>query len=90
MTDSLDRTSSADPSLVVVGRVLGPHGVGGDLRLRTLSDVPDRFDPGRQLYLQGTPYPIEACTHASADVVIVKLGGHWQFRRRGFLPPAPR
>jgi 16S rRNA processing protein RimM len=37
------------PARLVVGRVLRPHGVRGELALEVLSDAPDRFAPGTGL-----------------------------------------
>jgi 16S rRNA processing protein RimM len=43
--------SSESPSgaLVAVGRILGPHGRDGGIRLKATSDVPGRFDVGESL-----------------------------------------
>lgn len=43
--------SSGSPSgpLVVVGRILGPHGRDGWVRVKATSDVPGRFDVGESL-----------------------------------------
>jgi 16S rRNA processing protein RimM len=37
------------PERLVVGRVLRPHGVRGELSIEVLSDAPDRFAPGAEL-----------------------------------------
>jgi 16S rRNA processing protein RimM len=37
------------PDRLVVGRVLRPHGVRGELSVEVLSDAPDRFAPGAEL-----------------------------------------
>jgi 16S rRNA processing protein RimM len=37
------------PTRLVVGRVLRPHGVRGELAVEVLSDAPDRFSPGAEL-----------------------------------------
>jgi 16S rRNA processing protein RimM len=37
------------PDRLVVGRVLRPHGVRGELSVEVLSDAPDRFAPGGEL-----------------------------------------
>jgi 16S rRNA processing protein RimM len=37
------------PARLVVGRVLRPHGVRGELGVEALSDAPDRFSPGAEL-----------------------------------------
>ena len=39
------------PERLVVGRVLRPHGVRGELSVQVLSDAPDRFAPGAELGL---------------------------------------
>ena len=37
------------PERLVVGRVLRPHGVHGEVSVQVLSDAPDRFAPGAEL-----------------------------------------
>ncbi|HYY77902.1 MAG TPA: ribosome maturation factor RimM [Actinomycetes bacterium] len=39
----------AAPERLVVGRVVRPHGVRGELLVEVLSDAPDRFAPGTEL-----------------------------------------
>jgi 16S rRNA processing protein RimM len=39
----------AAPARLVVGRVLRPHGVGGEMTVEILSDAPERFSPGAKL-----------------------------------------
>jgi len=47
--------SAGPPDLVeetvLVGRVLRPHGLDGEVKIEVLSDVAERFDPGRELWL---------------------------------------
>ncbi len=49
------RTGRRPPELreetVLVGRILRPHGLRGEVKIEVLSDVPERFDPGRELWL---------------------------------------
>ena len=68
---------SAGPGIpkAVVGRVLGSHGVHGEVRAQVLTDVPHRFDPGEVLFLQGEPLRIQSSSHSSGDTVILKLEG---------------
>jgi 16S rRNA processing protein RimM len=40
---------SEAPARLVVGRVLRPHGVRGEVTVEVLSDAPDRFAPGAEL-----------------------------------------
>ncbi len=45
---------SAEPRFLVVGRVRAPHGVRGELRIRILTDFPERFQEQAELWM-GTP-----------------------------------
>ena len=36
---------------MVVGRIVGPHGIRGELKVAVMSDHPGRFRPGSRLYL---------------------------------------
>jgi 16S rRNA processing protein RimM len=50
--ESTGRPSSAPgtpPDRLVVGRVVRPHGVRGELSVEVLSDAPERFVPGAEL-----------------------------------------
>lgn len=40
--------------LVVVGRVVRPHGIRGEVSVEVLSDRPERFEPGSTLHGEGT------------------------------------
>jgi 16S rRNA processing protein RimM len=52
---------SPAPGYVAVGLIIGPWGRVGDLKVRSLTDFPERFAPGRRLYAGGEPYTIEHC-----------------------------
>lgn len=75
MTDQQENTSDLGLSQVVVGTVLGAHGVNGHIRIRILSDVPDRFDRGNTLYLKGSPVLIESSSPAGTNLLLLKLEG---------------
>ncbi|MDE2779906.1 MAG: ribosome maturation factor RimM [Chloroflexota bacterium] len=75
MTDQRENVEGLGISQVVVGTVLGVHGVNGHIRIRTLSDVPDRFDSGHTLYLEGAPVLIESSSPAGANLLLLKLAG---------------
>ena len=47
----MDSRSASFEDLVLVGRVIRPHGIRGEVKVEIWSDVPDRFDPGRELLL---------------------------------------
>jgi 16S rRNA processing protein RimM len=46
---------------VAVGRVLGPWGLRGELKVQPLTDFPERFAPGCSLYVDGVAYVVERC-----------------------------
>lgn len=75
MTDSRRRNPQCAPAQVAVGLILGAHGAAGAVRVKVLSDVPYRFDPGQELYLRGRPYRILSATFRRPDQAILKLHG---------------
>lgn len=67
---------SSEPRFVVVGRVLRPHGVRGELRVEILTDYPERLPSHRVLYIgpEPTPYQVEGIRfHRGA--ALIKLAG---------------
>lgn len=48
---------------VVVGRIGGPWGLRGDLKVEVLTDFPRRFSPGSVLYLDGRSVRVERSHH---------------------------
>ncbi|MGD1996321.1 MAG: ribosome maturation factor RimM [Anaerolineae bacterium] len=68
--------STPEPRFLAVGRVLRPHGVRGELRVKILTDYPERLSLHRVLYL-GTevhPYDVEGIRfHRGA--ALIKLAG---------------
>ena len=58
-----------------MGVVLGAHGVRGEVRVRVFSDVPDRFDPGKTLLLQGDEHLILSSSPNHQGMVILRLEG---------------
>ncbi|MCH2505029.1 MAG: hypothetical protein MK125_05640, partial [Dehalococcoidia bacterium] len=56
-------------SSINVGRILGPHGLWGSLRIEVYTDVPHRFDVGNTLYIGAYPYQVSACSTSNAGHV---------------------
>ena len=56
------------PDRLVVGRVLRPHGIRGELSVEVLSDAPERFAPGAELGVGDPdgPEPLGTATVAAA------------------------
>jgi 16S rRNA processing protein RimM len=50
---------AAPPARLVVGRIVKPHGVGGEVVVDVMSDAPGRFEPGIEL-ATGDPEAEEA------------------------------
>ena len=75
MIDPLSDNPGFPHSQAVVGIVLGPHGVNGELRVRVLSDVPHRFDPGNLIWLHDTERVIVSSSPAGRDTVLLELEG---------------
>ena len=46
---------------MAVGRILGPWGLRGELKVQPLTDFPERFEPGCSLYVDGVAYAVERC-----------------------------
>lgn len=41
-----------------VGQIVGTHGVKGGLKVRVLTDFPERFEPGNTVFFNETPHKI--------------------------------
>lgn len=60
--------------MIRVGRVAGAFGVAGAVKVRSLTDFPDRFTPGSELYLAGASHRVEWSRQQPTGLV-VKLAG---------------
>src|SRR4051794_25336334 len=73
-TSQPDREASAD-GLVVVGRVLSPWGLRGEMKVQVLSSNPARFAKGATLLLKGEPRRVLASRRGQKGQVILLLEG---------------
>ena len=62
-------------SSINVGRILGPHGLWGALRIEVYTDVPHRFDVGNTLYIGAYPYKVSDCSASNSGQVILSFHG---------------
>ncbi len=69
MPDSLPQSTD----FVAVGQVLGAHGRDGGLNIKVLSDVPNRFDPGQVLVIDGRPFNVARSRATGPDTRILWL-----------------
>jgi 16S rRNA processing protein RimM len=60
--------------MIRVGQVVGVFGIQGAVKVLSLTDFDDRFEPGSELYLDGAPRRVEWGRRRGAGVV-VKLAG---------------
>ena len=66
--------SASDDAFLIVGYVKDPRGTGGEVRIDVQTDFPDRFEPGKVLYVDGHPLNIER-SYPHKNSVILKLSG---------------
>jgi 16S rRNA processing protein RimM len=65
------------PTHLVIGRILGPHGIKGEVEVEILTDFPERFDVLETAYLgeELQAVRLEGCrTHGSR--ALLKLAGY--------------
>ena len=63
------------PSLVIVGKVLAPRGLKGEVQAEVISDSLDTFSSGGILYLNGQPHSIQGSSILPKERVRLKLEG---------------
>jgi len=61
-----------DSDSIVVGRVVAPWGVKGEMKVEVMTDFPDRFSPEEEVYIDGCPVTIER-SRWHKGMVILKL-----------------
>ena len=58
----------------MVGKVLAPVGVRGEVKVEVHSDVSHRYSPGAILYIGGSPFYVLSC-RTTAKALLVKFRG---------------
>ena len=71
---STSRSTSADD--VVVGVIRSPHGVRGEVKVESRTDVADRFKRGARLRCDGVGEIVVASARGPSDVPIVRFEGY--------------
>ena len=86
---------------VNVGRIIRAHGLNGQLRVRVLSDVPERFQPGQGVYIDDSQFTIRSFGIFRGDEILLTLVGvdsrnaaqkfvdNWITVPREAVPPLP-
>ncbi len=49
------------PEFLIVGHILAPWGIHGEVKVKVVTDFPERFAPRKLVYLNGYPLEIEKC-----------------------------
>lgn len=73
---SAERDPQAEPRFLIVGQVRAPHGVRGEVRVQVLTDFPERFRPGAEIWVgpERRRYTIQKARFDEGDALI-KLAG---------------
>ncbi|MFW6125854.1 MAG: ribosome maturation factor RimM [Chloroflexota bacterium] len=59
-----------DADTVVVGRVVAPRGLRGEVKVEVMTDFPDRFAAEEEVYIAGTLRTIRSCRWHRGRVII--------------------
>ncbi len=59
-----------EPEFLVVGLVLAPWGIKGEIKVEVMTDFPQRFAARNQVYIDGRPMTIERGRRHSGKVVL--------------------
>jgi len=60
----------ASPEFLIVGRILAPWGIKGEVKVEVVTDFPERFTQGKQVCLNGLPLEIESCRPHRQHLVV--------------------
>ncbi|MBE9502374.1 MAG: 16S rRNA processing protein RimM [Dehalococcoidia bacterium] len=94
-------TIPQDPQFIVVGRVVAPWGIKGEVKVEAMTDFPDRFSPGEEVHIDGCPLSIERSRWHKGRVILKlatvdsleaaeSLRGRWLEIPQSKLRPLPQ
>lgn len=58
------------PDFLIVGHILSPQGIKGEIKVQVLTDFPDRFTPGELVYIDGWPLEIVSSRPHKQNLVL--------------------
>ena len=58
------------PESLIVGRILAPWGIRGEVKVEVLTDFPERFAPQKVVHLNARPLEIESCRPHKQHLVV--------------------
>jgi 16S rRNA processing protein RimM len=62
----------APPDFLIVGHILAPQGIKGEVKAQVVTDFPDRFAPGELVYIDGRPLEVEG-SRPHKQYLVLKL-----------------
>ncbi len=60
----------APPEFLIVGRILAPWGLRGEVKVEVVTDFPERLAPQKLVYLNTRPLEIESCRPHKQHLVV--------------------
>ena len=60
----------APPESLIVGYILAPWGLRGEVKVEVVTDFPERFAPQKVVYLNARPLEIESCRPHKQHLVV--------------------
>jgi len=60
----------APPEFLIVGYILAPWGLRGEVKVEVVTDFPERFAPQKVVYLNTRPLEIESCRPHKQHLVV--------------------
>jgi 16S rRNA processing protein RimM len=67
-------SSGNQAGFTVIGEILGAWGLKGGVRVNPLTDFPERFDTGEQIFIENKPHTIETSSWQKESVIITLSG----------------
>ncbi len=58
------------PDSLIVGRILAPWSIRGEVKVEVLTDFPERFAPRKVVYLNTSPLEIESCRYHKHHLIL--------------------
>ena len=60
----------SDLEFITIGRILAPWGIKGGLKVRVITDFPQRFAPSSTVYINQQPVTIDSAEEYKGDLII--------------------
>ena len=61
---------SSDLEFITIGRILAPKGIKGKLKVKVITDFPQRFAPSSTVYINRQPMIIDSTEWYKGEIII--------------------